>query len=128
MSIDLIWDNEERTTLRYIFDKHWTWDEVATATLESHAALDAVQHHHIAVIFESPPDVIVPPDTLIHARRAITSSHPKAAPLVFVLVNPLARMIINTLAHISGSIGAQMHVVDSLDEARRVIAEYTANV
>jgi hypothetical protein len=128
MGVDLIWDNEERTILRYIFDNRWTWDEIARATLESHTALDAVPHNRVAIIFEAPPDIIVPSDTLVNARRALTSSHRKASPLVFVLVNPLARMIVNTLAHISGSVGAQMYVVDSLAEARRVIATHYANV
>lgn len=128
MTVDVIWDNEERSILRYVFDKQWTWEDVATATLESHAALDAVPHRHVAIIFEAPPDVHVPPDTLVNARRTLKSSHPKAFPLVFVLVNPLARMIINTLAHISGSIGAQMRIVDSLAEARIVIAEHAAKV
>jgi len=128
MSVDVIWDNEERSTLRYVFDKHWTWEDVATATLEAHAALDAVPHRHVAIIFDAPPNVRVPPDTLVNARRAIGSSHSKGYPLVFVLVNPLARMIVSTLAHISGSIGAQMHIVDSIAEARTVIAEHAAKV
>jgi hypothetical protein len=128
MGITVIWDNEEHTILRFIFEKHWTWEEVARVKIECDTALNSVSHTSVAIIYDAPPDVTLPPDMLSNARRLLSSNHPKANLLVFVLTNMLARMMINTLARISGSIGARMYVVDSVDEARQLIIKYNANI
>jgi len=128
MSIAVAWDNEDHTILRFVFDKHWTWADVANAKLESDAALNSVSHRSVAIIYDAPPNVSLPSDMLTNARRVLSSNHPKAHLLVFVLTNSVARLMINTLARISGSIGARIRVVDSLDEARELIAQHNANV
>lgn len=126
MGITIAWDNEDRTILRFVFDKRWTWDDVANAKRESDAALDSVPHLAVAIIYDAPPDVRLPPDMLTNARRVLSSNHPKAVLLVFVLTNTMARIMINTLARISGSVGARIRVVDSVDEARQLIIKYFA--
>lgn len=128
MSVDVVWENEERSVMRFIFSKDWTWEEVIRAKLECDTALNNLSHDAVAIIYDSPPDAHIPPDVLTNARRILSSNHPKAVLLVFVLThnNIVARMLINTLARITGSVGARIRIAESVDDAHRLITKHFA--
>jgi hypothetical protein len=130
MSVEVVWDNEDRTVMRFIFSKDWTWEEVIQAKIDCDARLDSVAHDAVAIIYDSPPDAHIPPDVLANARRVLSRNHPKAVLLVFVLThtNVVARMLISTVARITGSVGARIRIAASVEDARHLIAKHFAQV
>ncbi len=45
MPVDVIWDCEDRTVLRYVIVAPWTWNEFWTAFNIGHELLTSVDHH-----------------------------------------------------------------------------------
>ena len=126
MAIRVIWDNSEQTILRYIFDPHWEWEDFAVAREEGYGLIDRVTHP-IGVILDTPSDMWVPTKVLLRGRSAMQNTHVNTVILVFIVPNPAARLVYDTLIKIAvKKEGCQICIADSLDEARRLVVEHLA--
>src|SRR5262245_59394756 len=118
MGIKIVWDNDEKTVVRYIFEKNWTWQEFFTAKAEAYALIDTVKHP-VGIIMDAPPEVNLPPNTLTHSRNALRNKHPNTRVIAFVLTQAFVRSMINIFMRISPN-SADLHIVATLDQAREV--------
>jgi hypothetical protein len=121
MSIKIVWDNDEKTVVRYIFDKQWTWPEFFTAKAEAYALIGSVKHP-VGIIMDAPPEVKLPPNTLTHSRNALRNKHPNTRVIAFVLTHSFVRSMIHIFMKVAPG-STDLHIVSTLEEARQVVAE-----
>jgi hypothetical protein len=125
VGIKIVWDDDTKTVIRYVFDTQWSWDDFFTAKAEAYTRIDTVSHK-VGIIMDAPPDVTLPPNALTHGRTALKNKHPNTALVVCVLTKPFLRAMINMLIRLARGSSASIHMVSSVEEARQLIAERLA--
>jgi hypothetical protein len=117
MGIQIVWDNDEKTILRYIFDTHWTWDDFYKARSEAYNHIDTVQHK-VGVIFDAPVNMSLPPNMITHSRSAINKTHDNTLIVVAVVANGYVRAMLSMVRKLSKKAAEKMELAPTLDEAR----------
>ena len=123
MGIKLLWDNQDKTILRHIYEGQWTADDYRDAMEESRRMLLSVAH---------PVDLVLdmrrsapPPFGILPVYQETDHLVPNNQRLV-VMVKP--GMIMKALNRIIGDIApkssANRIVAENIEEARALIAEY----
>ena len=85
MTIEVNWDNEKHTIVRYIFQKGWSWDEVDPAFKIADSLMSSVDHKVDVIMDFSPSSLLVPKGAFTHAQRALSNArHPNLATTVIV--------------------------------------------
>ena len=127
MGIRLEWDNEEKTVLCHVYEGNWTVDDFYLAVDESRKLLLGVDH---------PVDLIIdmrtggdPPSGVLSAYQYADRQVPDNQRLI-VMVNPGA--VMQAFNRIVGNIAPRAsenrYLVDSMEEARELIARFQAQV
>lgn len=122
MGITIVWDNDEKTVIRYDFDKHWNWEDFFAAKEEAFTRIDGVGHK-VGVIMNAPPDVSLPPNWLTHTQSALKNRHPNTEVIIVVVSKLFQRTMINTLIKLARKDGRRLQIVDSLESARKMVAD-----
>ena len=73
MTIEVNWDNEKHTIIRYIFQKGWIWDEVDAAFKAADKLMSEVDHKVDVIMDFSPSSLLVPKGAFTHAQRALSN-------------------------------------------------------
>src|SRR3990172_4939284 len=85
MTIEVNWDSEKHTIVRYVFQKGWSWDEVDPAFKAAAALMDTVDYKVDVIMDFSPSSLLVPKGAFTHAQRALSNPrHPNIATTVVV--------------------------------------------
>ena len=85
MTIEVNWDNEKHTIVRYIFQKGWSWDEVDPAFKIADSLMSSVDHKVDVIMDFSPSSLLVPKGAFTHAQRALSNErHTNLATTVIV--------------------------------------------
>src|SRR5690242_1382476 len=100
MSVEIIWDNEEKTILRFIFDRRWSWQEFFEAKAAAYTLIGTV-NHPVGIILHGPPETNLPPNALSHSRNALRNTHPNTRIVVFVLTSAFFRTMIGIVVKIA---------------------------
>ena len=120
MSIKVVWDNEEKTIVRYVFDARWTWDEFYVARAEAYRQIDSVQHR-VGVIFDTPPNIGLPSNMITHSKSAVNKTHSNTIVVVVVAQNMYLRTMLTMVMKLSKKAGVMMRLASSLEEARMIV-------
>ena len=72
MNISVVWDNEEKTILRYIYGKNWNWNDFHSAAKEAYQMLDAVSHK-VNIIMDFQNAQLVPQGAITNVQRAFST-------------------------------------------------------
>jgi hypothetical protein len=126
MNIELVWDNDEKTILRYIYGRSWTWADFNTAAKEAYEMLDAVEHK-VSIIMDFQNANIIPQGAITHVQRAFST--PRHANIsTTVIVGSSANTFLQAIAGVgrklsrSGSNDWQLTFVSTLPEAYAALA------
>ena len=125
MGIQVVWDNDEKTIIRYVFDVRWTWDDFYAARTDAYNLIDTVQHK-IGVIFDAPPNVTLPPNMITHSRSAISKTHENTHVVVVVVGNTYVRAMLTMVRKLSKKAAEKLELAPTLDEARALVRERLA--
>ena len=118
MGIQVAWDNEEHTILRWMVDGPLVWEDYKAATDESYQMYDTVDHQ-VCVIFDIQKMKEVPGNTLARLPRISADTHPRVDYMVVVGAGSFTQRIGKIFAAVYG----QMDFASSLEEAHIMIAE-----
>ncbi len=121
MGIQVIWDNQDKTVLRYIFDTHWTWEDFYTAKGMAYSMIDTVPHK-IGVIFDAPHGITLPSNMLTHSKSAVNKLHPNTSCVIVVVSNLYLRSMLTMVMRLSRKAAETLTLVSTLDEARALVA------
>jgi hypothetical protein len=127
MGIRVVWDNDEKTIIRYIFESEWAWEDIRTAANISNAMLDEIGRvTHF--IYDTSQSKRVPDGALTHLRRYIGKEHPLTGHSVLVGAPKtsgvlLARGILSMMQRVYRA-GWRFSFTESLEEARALLAQH----
>src|SRR3954464_1167446 len=95
MSIEVNWDNEEKTIIQYVYEGRWTLQDFDDARAKA-AKLEETVTHRVDVIIDVRKSSLVPTGTISRGKQVMTttpSSHPNEGTAVIVGAGPLVRSI-----------------------------------
>jgi hypothetical protein len=120
MNVEVVWDNEEKTIIRYVFEPQWTWDQFYAAREIAREMFAAVPHK-VGVIMDTPQDMLIPAKILVRGRKALKDRPEQVAFVTFVIGNTIARTVVNSIIRIAGEAGKNTYIAASIEAARAVI-------
>lgn len=128
MAVDIVWDNDEQTILRYDVEGHWTWDQFMIAYKKGLDMLTHITHRVDFMVnpLDSKSRGYVPSNMIFH----VVTLHRNAPPNVgltaviggsgfFKTLNELNRRLYPRIAE-------RFVFIESLDEARAVLKAKTS--
>jgi hypothetical protein len=126
MPIQVVWDDEQQTTIRYEIEGHWTWDEMNAAIAVSNAWLD-VADRKIDFIHDMSRSDGIPAGALTQLKRYIGKEHPKTGRSVVIgpqksVTNAVARGLLDMIQKLYKRDWGFMFA-DSLETARQRLRE-----
>src|SRR4051794_29163118 len=92
MTINVTWDDGDKTILRWTFIGRWTWDEFDAAVSETEAALAAAALQ-VAVVADVTRSGLIPADVL----RRVRDRYVKPSPQIYLYVTVGADSFIELL-------------------------------
>lgn len=126
MGIQVVWDNDGKTIMRYIYDSSWTWDQLADAIKQAEA-LYGDSDHKVGVIIDLTNSSMLPKDALSRGRTMADAPHFEKLTIV-VGANAFVRSFKNLFDKLySAKIASrEVHFAADLPEARQIITERLA--
>lgn len=130
MAIDVFWDDDAQTTIRYKFGEEWALQDLLAATQADDALMDMVDHT-VHLIFDM-TDTKALPAGLVSSMRALETEISDQLGLIVLVgattfFESLSNIFYNIFA--TGKKGlAAFKTATTLDEARQLIAAYEAEV
>ncbi len=125
MPVSVIWDNEEQTIIRYVFEGRWTLDELFVVMEQEDQMIASVEHMvDIIVDFQNSGTV---PDHLIANFPKIFESSSASHPNVGITVIVGAAGFAEMLANIFSKVFTRMVTASTLEQARAIIAKEQVN-
>ncbi len=124
MNIEVVWDNDQKTILRYIYGKSWTWADFNTAAKVAYDMLDTVDHK-VSVIMDFQNANIIPQGAITQVQRAFST--PRHANISTTLIvgssaNTFLQAIAGVGRKLSRSNDWQLTFVSTLPEAYAQLA------
>ncbi len=92
MSINVQWDNLDRTVVMIDFHRPWTWKEFDSAIEQMLNLFNSV-NHRVDVLFDIRDGGFPPPDAIKHFRKAAEIQHPNGGLLVYIAPRVLVQFI-----------------------------------
>ncbi len=124
MNIELVWDNDQKTILRYIYGKSWTWADFNSAAKLAYDMLDTVDQK-VSVIMDFQNANIIPQGAITQVQRAFST--PRHANISTTLIvgssaNTFLQAIAGVGRKLSRSNDWQLTFVATLPEAYAQLA------
>lgn len=121
--IEVEWDDQEKTIIRWDFYGLWTWDDWDVATREGNRMrAEAADDPIIPTIFNLKLSGKIPPNVLPHARSALETMQDHEY-VILAHGSGYARTILEIFVSLNPSAGGKILVADSVADARKLIAE-----
>jgi hypothetical protein len=129
MGIEVTWDNDSNTILRYIYSGRWTWGDLDRVR-EQAAKLEASVPHRVDVIVDVQNSSLLPSGTISRARQVATSApttHPNEGITVIVGAGAFVRSIYDVMLKVYPEMIRRRGIffAQTLPEARDLIAKST---
>lgn len=127
MSIEVRWDNDEKTIIYYTFHQGWTFKEFHEVYAEVYEMLDTV-NHTVHAIVDLGNTRIFPTDTLREMRNLTFEQHENGGITVIITHSRMAHSLYSVLKSIITQFAQVFHLVHTLDEAYDCIAEHDQRI
>ena len=124
MNIEIVWDNEAKSILRYIYGRSWTWTDFNAAAKTAYAMLDTVDHK-VSVIMDFQNANIIPQGAITQVQRAFSTPRHKNISTT-VIVGSSANTFLQAIAGVGRKLSRandwQLTFVSTLPEAYEALA------
>jgi hypothetical protein len=104
MGITVLWDDEQRTVVRYVFQSEWTWDDFYVARNLVNGMVEG-EAHPVAMLFDVPEDVVIPPNFVSKFATMFRTRPDNIYALVVVGGNDYVRALVGVLASVTDKTG-----------------------
>lgn len=121
MSIQIEWDNEEETIIRYTFLPGWSVEEFHDLYNKPTEMLAEAQTELIGIIVDDSHDAMPPSTAVLAFKRMMQEGR---SPLVVVNINPAAHILLEA-ARASSKSNRPVFYADSIPQARKILQAYT---
>ncbi len=127
MPIQVVWDNESKTVIRFDFSKQWDWEEFWTAVRQSDTMMTAMPYR-VDLIANFEGSASPPLGALGQFKRAIQEMAPSRSIVLIVPGSLLIDLLTSTFMRIYPTLGRNLTVASSVEEARQILAERSRNM
>jgi hypothetical protein len=132
MGIRVVWDNDKKSIIRYIYENRWSWEDLYTARLEVKAMLESVSHK-VGIIVDVRNASILPNGTLSRAKHIASSSptlHHNEGITVILGAGGLVRSIYDVMLKIYRDTMRERkyYFASSLEEAHSILTKQLSSV
>jgi hypothetical protein len=129
MTVEVRWDNEDKSIIRWTFPRQWTWDEFYSA-LQGSRAMVRLQSHTVDVIVDMTSSELFPRNLLTQGQVTLQTTSLNIGIIVVVGWNPLLRTAFNSFLKIYRTnfnhSAREMHIVNMENKAYQLITEAKA--
>jgi hypothetical protein len=123
MGVQVVWDNDEKTIVRYIFEERYTWDEFESAGRQ-HIEMMKTTDGPVGVILDYPKNVMPPMYALSIGREHVSRRDPRNYLIVVSTTSLLLRGLIGLFRRFYPKESEQIMLVASVEEARTLLAQH----
>ena len=129
MGVNVRWDSEGQSTLRFTLTGAWTWPQMHKALTLAAAMVKGVPHEVGAIIDISaglhvPGDNLFLPDNTEQITILLNRSRGRRGPIVVVGADVEARIMYDCLRMIDSRVGTRVYFTATLDEARAHLEQH----
>jgi hypothetical protein len=121
------WFNEEKTIIlcEYLA-LDWDWNDFHDAFQRQKAMIDSVTYPKVHVIVDTTRSNWLPKGgSLLSGMRKLTDlKHPRQGHTIIVGAKGLLAAVANTITKLMGKHRQEIHLVDTLEEARQLVATF----
>jgi len=127
MNINVVWDDEAKTILRYVYEKNWNWTDFHTAAKQAYEMLDTVDHT-VNVIMDFQNASLIPQGAITQVQRAFSTPRHRNIGTT-VIVGAAARTFLQAIAGVgrklsrSGADNWSLNFVATLPEAYALLQQ-----
>lgn len=94
MKIEPMWDNEQQTIIRHIFQRGWSWTDFHQALEKASTMMDTVQHR-VDVVLDFRDASIIPSGAITQVKKAYSNpKHPNIGATVVVGANSFMQALV----------------------------------
>lgn len=133
MKVNVDWDNDEQSIVRYTFDSDWNWQDLYTAMDNAGKMIETVSHR-VDVLMDLSNANIIPKNAISQIKRGYDNpKSPNIGVTVVVTPNSFMNAIVLMAKKVWGDKGEwELEFVKTLDDAystiqKRKTEETTAN-
>jgi hypothetical protein len=132
MGVRVVWHNDKKTIIRYIYENRWSWEDLYTARLEVKAMLESVPHK-VGIIVDVRNSSILPSGTLARAKYIASSSptlHHNEGVTVILGASGLVRSIYDVMRKIYPYTMRERkyYFASTLEEAYSILMKHPSSV
>jgi hypothetical protein len=98
-SVEIKWDNEQKTILRYVFIGDWTWDEYLERLNEGRTMMAEIDHP-VCVLNDMQKMGKLPPNFASTAKSVISSRPKNTGLAIFLTSNAFFKVMYRVLAQL----------------------------
>lgn len=120
MSIEIEWDDEQKTIIRYTFLPGWTLEEFHSLYNRPSEMLHETGTELLGIIIDDSRDSMPPQAATLAFARTVREGR---SPIVIVGVNPAARILLDAARKGYKSL-RPLFYANTLDQARKILQAY----
>lgn len=122
MRIDVIWDNESRTIVRYDYHPGWTLEDFDQAERQLYELLAGVPHV-VDVIAHFLPGSDPPAGAFSRFKRVQDEMPPQVGAVVVTNSGPFVALLLSVFLRVYRQYADRLWLADTLEDARKQLAE-----
>lgn len=125
MSVRVVWDNDQKTIVRYVFEGKWTWDELYPAYNQA-IEMEKAQPHRVHAILDMRKAIGVPANVLTHLKHISDKQPDNIGLSIVVTSSSFVHSLYQIAIKFYNKIDYYFRVAETLDEAYKMIAKVEA--
>ncbi len=122
MPINVVWDDVQKTIIRWDFSDPWNWDEFRTAFEKSVEMNDDTGRRVDVIPYVGDSRIPVPTGAMGEFTRIARETPANTGLVVITGGTRFANAVISVFSRIYGQLAANWRMADSLEKARGMIA------
>ncbi|MFN8375086.1 MAG: hypothetical protein U0694_19695 [Anaerolineae bacterium] len=122
MSVRVLWDNEQKTIVRYVVEGKWTWEEMYPAYNQA-IEMEKAQPHRVHVILDMRKAIGVPANVMMHMKNISDKQPANIGLSVFVTNSSFIHSLYQIGIKFYNKIEYYFRVAETLETAYSMIAE-----
>ncbi len=125
MPIEVNWDDEAHTRLRYDFVGEWSWTEFRSAIQQAYDLIGTVSHP-VDTIANFKNSNNLPGGAMSQVKRGLTEGPPNVADLYVANGSAFINTMANVLARVYSDLASRVFITKTLEDARAMSEEKRA--
>jgi hypothetical protein len=128
MPIVPIWDNDEKTIVRHIFQGHWSIEEIRVSARMAWQMMHTVEHPVHAILDMREGDILPSGGVLAQTSRIATNRPKNAGVIILITRNPIVRTLGKAFRAAYGRFhpNLRFYFADTIEDAYQLIREHGA--